>query len=53
MEQICKAVIIICMVYLMAQAVIAGIKKEWSKATFHLVLYLVLSRAIDILLGCR
>ncbi len=53
MEQIIKAVIIIYMVYLMVQSIIAGRAKEWDKATFYLAWYIVLSRAIDILLGCR
>lgn len=53
MEQIGKAVIVIFAGWLLAKAVIAGSKEEWDKATFHLVLCLVLSWAIDILLGCK
>jgi hypothetical protein len=53
MGQIGKAVIIIFAGWVLAKVVISSTKEEWDKATFHLVLYLVLSRAIDILLGCR
>ncbi len=53
MEQIGKAVIIIFAGWMLVEAIIASSKEEWDKATFHLVAYLVLARAIDILLGCR
>lgn len=53
MEQIGKAVIIIFVGWVLAKAVMASSKEEWDKATFHLVAYLVLSRAIDVLSGRR